>query len=308
MRVVEAPFDASFRAALATQLAAGLAARHIELCLDEGLSRAGDVVSEIVMSGSPAAAVTITVRDAVTGKVVAREVDLRSVPMDARPLTLALAADELLRASWVELVLTDAPRSARPVPREIDDVLAASPEMTARPGSAGRARWELGAAIAVARFGGGSEQIGVDLAGRVSLLTRLGLEATIGLRREMAVGAPDGVVRGTAIEAALDAALVLPPRARRWELELLAGARVLRLEVSGDPRAGASGGDASASALYLDAGLRAGVRLTRAFGLSLAGTFGVPLRSVEILDGETRVAGISGPLVALALGARWRFP
>jgi hypothetical protein len=307
VRIAEAPFDAVFRAALATQLAAGLAARHIELCVDAGHLTVGQVASEIAFAGSPATTVTITVRDAITGKLVAREVDLRSVPVDAQPLTLALAVDELLRASWVERTLADAPPSTRPVPREIDEALGASGEKPARPGAAPRGRWQLGAAIAAERFGGGSTQAGVDLAARISLLARLDLEGTVGLRRETPVRATDGVVHGTAIDAALDAAVVLEPRPGRWELELLAGGRILGLDVSGDPRAGARGGDVSATALTLDAGLRAGLRTTRALAFSLTAMFGVPLRSVDILDGTTRVAGLSGPLVALALGAWWRF-
>jgi hypothetical protein len=301
VRVVKAPFDGDFGAALATQLAAGLSARHIELCWDEGLALA-DAASELAFSGSPAAAVTITIRDAITGKLVVREVELRAVPADARPLTLALAVDELLRASWVELTLADAPRPPRAVPSEIGEIVAASPGRTSAVG-----RWQLSAAIAAEHFGGGSEQAGVDVAARVSLQTRLGLEGTLGLRREAPVDAADGTARGTAIDAALDAAIVLAPHARRWELELLAGARGMHLEVSGDPRAGARGHDASAIALYLDAGLRAGVRVGRASGLSLTGSFGVPVHAVDILDGDTRIAGLSGPLLAFALGGWWRF-
>jgi hypothetical protein len=306
VRIVAAPFDAAFRAALATQLAAGLSARHLELCVDEGLAVAAVVASEVAFSGSPAVAVTVTVRDAITGKLVAREVDLRTVPVDARALTLALAVDELLRASWVELTLADAPRPTRPVPREIGEAVAASFERTA--GAPTARRWQVGAALAAERFGGGSEQAGLDVAARVSRQTRLGLEGTVGLRREAAVHAPDGTARGTAVEAALDAAVVLAPWARRWDADLLAGARGTRLEVSGDPRAGAHGRDVTATALYLDVGLRAGFRVTLSFGLSLTARFGVPVHAVDILDGDTRIAGLSGPLLALALGGWWRFP
>ena len=307
VRVAAAPFGAAFRAALATQLAVGLKARHIELCAGEDSPRSDQVAAELAFSGSPAAAVTVAVRDDVTGKLVVRDVDLGSVPVDARPLTLALAVDELLRASWAELTLADAPPPTRPVPREIADVVGAGRAGTPPPAAVERGRWQLGAALAAERFGGGSGQAGVDVAGRVSLRERLGLEGTIGLRRERPVNAPDGVVRGTAVEAALDADVVLDPRAGRWALDLLAGARLVRVGVTGDPRVGARGGDASATALYLGAGLRAGVRLTRAFGLALTGTFGVPLRPVDILDGAAHVAGLSGPLLSFALGARWRF-
>jgi hypothetical protein len=122
------------------------------------------------------------------------------------------------------------------------------------------------------------------------------------------VHAADGDVRGTAFDLELGFEVALPPRARRWELQLGLSGHLLRAVLSGRPRADASGADATATALYLVAGVRGAVRLTRAFGLGLAGGFGVPLRAVDILDGPTRVAGLSGPLLTLALGAWWRFP
>jgi len=292
-----APFDAGFRALLVAQLEAGLEARHIELCATGAPFTRDGPASEIALSAR-GENVTVTVLDAITGKRLERAVALAPVPRDARPLTVALAIDELLRASWVELGLPDAPPPARPVPPEIGALVAPRP----------RRAVEFGAALAAERFGGGTTLGGIELVARRAPAGLVIPHVAVGLRRGATVHAADGDVRATAFEAEAGVELALPPRARRWELQLGLSGRLLHAVLSGRPRADARGADATADALYLVAGLRGAVRLTRAFGFALAGSVGVPLRAVDVLDGETRVAGLSGPLLTLALGAWWRFP
>jgi len=62
---------------------------------------------------------TIAIDDAATGKRVERAVDLGSVTPAARARVLALATAELLRASWAELALPDAPPPRVPVPAPV---------------------------------------------------------------------------------------------------------------------------------------------------------------------------------------------
>jgi hypothetical protein len=64
-------------------------------------------------------AVGIAVDDAATDKSVRRTVELGAVPAQARARVLALATAELLRASWAELILPDAPPPRAPVPVEV---------------------------------------------------------------------------------------------------------------------------------------------------------------------------------------------
>jgi hypothetical protein len=302
--LLPAPFDVGFRALLVAQLEAGLAARHIELCAATGERPAPDgAASEISLSATEGDVVTVAVRDAITGKRLARELALASVPRDAWPLTLALAVDELLRASWVELALPDAPPPARPVPPEIGAL--------AFPPAAGRPRGfgvELAAELAAEHFGGGTSQAGVELVARAAPVPALILHVALGPRRGARVHAADGDVRSTGIDADFGVEGLLPPRGRRWETRLGISGRLLRARLSGEPRGEARGAQETATAIYLCAGVRESVRLTRAFGLSLGGGVGVPLRAVEVFDGDTRVAGLSGPLLSLALGGWWRLP
>ncbi len=295
--VLAPPFDAAFRALLVAQLGAGLEARHIELCAARDGTPGDGAASEVSLSAAQGDVVTVAVRDAITGKRLAREVPLASVPRDARPLTLALAVDELLRASWVELALADAPTPEHPVPREID--VRVAPE---------RRRWDLGAALAVDHFGAGTIQTGFDIVVRGAPAPPIFIHFALGLRGGATTHAVDGDVRSTALDADVGVDLVMPPRVRRWEIALAVDGRLIHARFSGQPHIDARGDDAAATAIYLGAGLRGSVRLTRAFGLSLTGSFSVPVHAVDVYDGDARVAGLSGPLLSLALGGWWRWP
>jgi hypothetical protein len=298
-----APFDGSFRSRVVAQLAAGLEARHLQLCVTSGEARATvGAASELSLSVIDHDDISVTVRDSVTGKRLQREIALAAVPPDARPLTVALAVDELLRASWIELALPDAPAATRPVAPEIA-ALARVPAGAAAPRA-----WELGAALAAERFGGGTRQAGVDLVIRAAPARPLWLHVALALRKAADVSAADGVVHATVLGAEGGAEVALPPTDRRWRLALGASGRLLRASLSGAPRPDARGEDASATAFYLCAGVRGALRLGRSFGLSLGAGFGAPVRGVDVLDGETRVAGLSGSMLSLALGATWQIP
>ena len=94
-------------------LRAELAPKHIDLCDAPAPGAPAPIASLTVALASDTATVRVEVRDRVTAKDVTRDVSLADVPEDTRALTIALAADELLRASWVELSLANAPPSPR---------------------------------------------------------------------------------------------------------------------------------------------------------------------------------------------------
>lgn len=62
---------------------------------------------------------SVTIDDAATDKRVRREVDLGGVTDEARSRAVALAIAELLRASWMELVLPSSPAPKATVPVEV---------------------------------------------------------------------------------------------------------------------------------------------------------------------------------------------
>jgi len=70
-----------------------------------------------------APAITVDIEDAATGKRVGRRVPLGDVLPAARPRAFALAVAELLRASWLELTMPDAPPAPILVPQVVRDAV-----------------------------------------------------------------------------------------------------------------------------------------------------------------------------------------
>jgi hypothetical protein len=96
-------------------LRAALAARGIVFCLRPP-QPGGTASLRIRVEGAQA---SIEISDALTEKHIARSIDLGRLPRDGWPLALAASSDELLRASWAELVLRDAPRPRHEPPAAV---------------------------------------------------------------------------------------------------------------------------------------------------------------------------------------------
>lgn len=103
--VVEAvpAFDATLAIEVRKDLSAELTPRGIGVCSARGSE--GEVAADIELRQSEASQISIHVDDYTTGKRVARDVPLARIPVGGRALAIAIAIDELLRASWAELTL-----------------------------------------------------------------------------------------------------------------------------------------------------------------------------------------------------------
>ncbi|HWO15007.1 MAG TPA: hypothetical protein VNN80_36140, partial [Polyangiaceae bacterium] len=98
--------DPEFGARIISDLRAGLAPSRIDACVAEALERKAPLATvRIATLPGRDLAYSIDVSDSVTEKRIGRDIDLRHVPSDGRAFALAVAADELLRASWAELAL-----------------------------------------------------------------------------------------------------------------------------------------------------------------------------------------------------------
>jgi hypothetical protein len=298
VRLDDTLFDEAFHAAVFAQLEAGLAARHIDLCVDTALG-APPAASEVTLGRGEGDRVMVAVRDAVTGKRLERAVDLAPVPTDARPLTVALAVDEMLRASWVELTLPDAPANIA-APPEISHAVTAPASTTAT--------WDVDVALAGEHFGGGTSQLGADVSVRIARAAPLGARLAVGPRWGVPVAAADGTITWTGLAVAAGLDLVVPLRAPRWRFDVGLDGWLTRATISGRPAAQAQGRDGVATALYVDLTIGGAFRVTRALSLAASVGLGAPLHRVELLDGSERVAGLDGPRLAATLGASWRIP
>lgn len=242
--------------------------------------------------------VTIEVRDAITDKRLSRDLDLKPLPDDGHALALAVASDELLRASWAELALRQRPRSVpRPAPPpEVDatvqDVLTTPPPMSTP-------NVLLGIRGAGERYGTGLTLLGADLVvGR-----HLGswfLEGWVGARRGMDVDAGLGTIGselwlgGFALgqEIVHTGALRLGP---------VVGVQGGAARFVGYSRGEARGAELRGAVLVARAGARVSVE-AGALRASCELGGGFPLLGLRAREAGEPVTGVTGPALWATVG------
>ncbi|WP_394836645.1 hypothetical protein LVJ94_07030 [Pendulispora rubella] len=288
--------EGSLAALVSSQLRTALRARGIRVCtVPPSSSVATAAVVELSEDGHER--FTIVVKDALLAKRVERSIELSSIPPDGRPLALALATDELLRASWAELLLVDAqPRQS--VPPEIHRSVAPSEEPK---------RFELGAGFAVDHYTRGHTQLGADVAGAFWVLPRLAIEARAGFRVAPSVDAPRGEIQANATVLSLGA-LANVARQGSWIGADIGGRlAIVHVQFTALGDGSAQGRDVSKTAFYLNAGPRGWLAIHRFVRVVAEFNIGAPLHSLEGLDGERRVTGVGGLQLSGGLGLAGAF-
>lgn len=266
---------------------------------------------EVSPCTADAEAVTVSIDDLVTRKSVRRVVALDDVPPAGRARALALAAAELLRASWAELALPAVPLPEAPVPTAIRRaVLAhmrpavmAEAATAATPPTEAPMQWWAGGAFEARTFPG---QNGALLGAR-AIVTWDPLP-TFPLRLRLDAGG----ATGTAF-------------ARRGEVELRTASIAVgasfagggdRVDIAVGPRleagwawiqgvpANAMDVGRSADSGVVFASLTASVRvaLTRRLRALVDVAVGQTLSYVTVVADDDRVTGLRGPSLSLAVG------
>jgi len=184
------------RAAVTVELRAALDTQELELCLN-----AERPIARVRLERLGERRVLVAIGDAVTDKRVERTLDLASFAPETRSLAVAIAADELLRASWAELLLVDAPPPAIEPPREVRAAVARSvPSVGAvEPSTA----W-LDLVVPLDRFGGGDLWLGGGLRAERWWAERVSLRVGLGGRGAPARSGALGDVLARALVAELD--------------------------------------------------------------------------------------------------------
>jgi hypothetical protein len=282
---------------LMTHVRSSLAARRIDLCVSDEPSISTPLATLEVTMTNAEVATGIVVNDGVTHKRVSRDLDLRRVPLDGQALTIALALDELLRASWAELMLPDA-RKETPLPTVVTEALP-----LARESPPSLKAWEIGAAFGGEHFSEGHDQMGADLMVSYAPWSRLAFETRLGLRAGFPVQAPRGQVRSTALGMALGLSFSLVPRTQRAGIDLLGEALLYRVTFVSEPStAGIRGHEKTPLASYLVTGMRGWLRVAPSLRTFVRLGGGVPLHTAYATDGDVRVTGLGGLLVVGDVG------
>jgi hypothetical protein len=281
-------WDPALARGILEHLRAGLAPAGFDVCHVDPSSRVVPVATvELRRKQGESVAATIEVRDGVTSKRIARDIDVGALPEDGRALGVGVAADELLRASWIELALEDAPKPKQPPPAAVRrTVERALTHRTKRP-------TEAGARASVEGYGGGLVLYGGDVAFRHWFEPSLGAELAAGLRRAPTHAGDNGDIRASAL--CLGASFLVEVMQRGpLELRFELGVGATEIEFRGDPAAGSSGDGGAELAVVARAGAAFSVDLTRSLVLSLRAGGGFPLRAVYARDHGDPAIGASG--------------
>ena len=237
-------------------LRAELASRGFELCTSDPSGGPPPLATVRVSSGPDAVALTVDVRDAVTEKQVRRDVALGGIPADGQPLTLALAADELLRASWAELTLRTAPLPTRPVPPQVVQTCgeATLPVPELSPSA------QFGVGFVWEQYSHGMALYGVD--GHLGgwLTRRFELALQFGLRKGPTDATTDGTAQPSAWSLGTAALWTFTRPEGRWGLDGVANLGVERLTFVPTPVVGATDPKRAATRSSGVLGPRAGLR------------------------------------------------
>jgi len=285
----------SLTASVLGDLRVGLGRHGIDACPDgAGPSHPRLAAVRIAWLEEPRVVVTVEIQDSVTKKRVSRDVDLSAVPSDGRGFAIAIATDELVWASWVELAL--APRATTPKrsapPEVVSGVEAELPHAEES---------RLGAVAAVEHFGGGQTHVGADGVVVVPLSETFGIDIRFGARGGRDTPSEHGRVLSQALSLATHLRVALV-RAAPFELDALAGARTALLRLEGEASSDATDRAVSDAVVTARAGVATSLELARGFFFELVGTAGYTLRGLEVTDAGRVVSGASGVELGASLG------
>jgi hypothetical protein len=297
-------WTSELEASVLADLRAGLLLRGIGACV---LGSAGSEpplgLLELKALAADRIAVSIELHDALTKKRVLRDVNVREVAADARALAIADAADELLRASWMELALADAPEPSRPAPAEVKRAVRSS-IAPAGIDSRDHAFSLLGAGE---YHGGGALWLGGELALGLFLSERIGAELAFGLREGLRADAAHGSVDTRAFLGSGDLLLALSSREQSFALLGRLGLALASVRMRGIAASGAIGSEREGWDVHARLGLRALLALGALFALRADVGIGLPLHSLRALDASRVVTSTGGPQLLFGLGSEVRF-
>jgi len=286
---------------------------------DEGVTRL-DVVdartatskdtalARVTVSATPcsetASQIELTVDDAMTNKAVVRTVGVGDIVREARPRALALAIAELVRASWAELALPNAPSPGVPISERFRRLVQLHAPLSPPPPAADPHRSvALSVAIAARVFPTYATatlgpRVALSVAPSTSVPVRVRLDANLlfGTSYDPLGELPLGLATG-------GAAILLGRASNAFDVEVGPHLEVGWGWVSGE---GAAAGTQTSSGggVVVDASVAFEARfaLGAAFWAALDLDAGAVLRSLEARADGRVAAGFGGPVVGMALG------
>jgi hypothetical protein len=315
-------FDPSLAAEVRKDLAAELGPRGYGVCQQRVVE--GELAAEIWLSVAEPSLVSIQIDDLVTGKRVWRDVPQTKIPAGGKALAIAIAADELLRASWAELDLprrdaraeaglpagtpaaaeSDAASASRLEDAERRTINARASPQTIKPGRPRLpTRFLLALLPSYARSSSSWNAFGLDLRAQVVPGGRAWLEAGVGGFGALDADTALGSVGARGFSGALSAGACTPEQGR---LLLCGGARgnVSWVQFRGDasPSGDAQGRKDALPALILAGVGQLGLRLSRRWLALVELSLGAAALGAQAKQGSSTLMALDGFVFSSALG------
>lgn len=290
-------FVTPLRARVLEQMAADLGERGIATC---PAPADGAPLGDVELALTRPATLTIDLRDDVTQKRVSRSLSLVGVPRDALGLSIALAAEELLHASWIEAALAPTPTPGPAivpvsVPRAVVETNAKLVEQLPRPTVA-----YASILAATEHATGGQTASGGDL--RLVWGGRLTFGARAGVRAAPDTTSLHGSIRQRELLLGVSAAFAFVPRDERWGGEIFARVDGVDLQLSAVASPGADASSGSALAVVAGGGVGGWLRLGGPWRAVAEGAIGAPLHGVTASDEGRPSIGLTGATFGVAFG------
>jgi len=300
---LEVAASPELRRTIQVDIEVGMRRRGLAVCPDG--STPASRVGRLQIDARNLPEVRITMVDDITDKEVSRRLDLSDLPPDGHSLAIAIAAEELARASWAELALR--PRDERPPRRQkkapaavraaVQTQLSEQPKSTTPQPDDNALRL----AGSVDHYTTPLTLFGPDVVYRRRLVRWFWLEAG-GMFR---AGLSAASARGEVDTLAAGGHLALATRAvemAAFALDFDVGVRAMWIRFDGDAIDGAMQDRFSTWATVARGGASLTVMPTAHLELNARFGAGVPLRAVYATDAGEDVTGIAGAELSTNLG------
>jgi hypothetical protein len=183
----------------------------------------------------------IRVGDLITDKRLERTINLARIPADGRPLAVAASTDELLRASWAELTIPDAPPPVMTPPPAVVRAVAAR----ARPQPARPSIVEAGLVATGDDFFGHRAGVGGEAWVGAWCLPRLALELRFTADEGLPRSSRDGSARADTLGPGAAVVVALRDHDAPLGVRLEAAAEALRVHLVGMTSGAATASEAA---------------------------------------------------------------
>jgi len=294
-------FAPALFAEVRTDFATELRHRGLDVCDPAATERAPAALVELEARDDM---VVIELDDRITHKRVARDLPLRTIPANGRALAIAIAIDELLRASWAELTLTRARASGEDDDSsedESDPVSTDRRTVNARGRAKQPARYQLGVDLGYLHTDDNFDAFSLSARAAVRPWGWGWFELSMGGLSSLPASSAAGDVLAAGFRSTFTVgACSRHDRAAHGCAGVRAGVSLLSFRGLNPEMARAR----SDLGVLVDGGLvgQLGTRLSST--LTLLGELGVGavLQGVKATDGENTVLGVTGLLLAVNLG------